>query len=81
MDINFQVEVTRLKPFTTYYYQFNVCGTDNTSPLGRTKTSPRPKDKTKEIKFAVHSCSNYRKFAVAPMNEDQLTYSNSQRPL
>ncbi|KAJ8099641.1 alkaline phosphatase [Lipomyces tetrasporus] len=59
IDFTVKVEATGLKPFTTYYYQFKVCGTENVSPLGRTKTSPRPTDRTTEIKFAVHSCSNY----------------------
>ncbi|KAL5341432.1 PhoD-like phosphatase-domain-containing protein [Aspergillus crustosus] len=59
IDYTVKVEATALKPFTTYWYQFNVCGSDNVSPLGRTKTSPSAKQRTEEIKLAVHSCSNY----------------------
>ncbi|KAL1960530.1 hypothetical protein VTO42DRAFT_7109 [Malbranchea cinnamomea] len=59
IDFTVKVEATGLKPFTTYWYQFNICGTDIVSPLGRTKTSPAPRDRTKDIKFAVFSCSNY----------------------
>lgn len=56
-----QVDATGLEPFTTYYYQFNVCGSDKVvSPVGRTKTSPAPGDYVSELKFAVYSCSNHR---------------------
>lgn len=56
-----QVEATGLSPFTTYYYQFAVCNSDNKSPLGRTKTTPDVDDDVTEIGIAVYSCSNYRK--------------------
>ncbi|KAL4868451.1 hypothetical protein BDV12DRAFT_209260 [Aspergillus spectabilis] len=59
IDYTVKVEATGLKPFTNYWYQFNVCGSDNVSPLGRTKTSPSAKQRTEEVKLAVHSCSNY----------------------
>lgn len=50
-----------LKPFKTYYYQFNVCDSTKKSPLGRTKTTPRKTDKVaKSIKLAIYSCSNFR---------------------
>ena len=55
-----QVEAKGLNPFTTYYYQFNICGSKKVSPIGRTKTSPTASDKTSEIALAVYSCSNYR---------------------
>jgi alkaline phosphatase D len=56
-----QVEAKGLKPFTSYYYQFNVCNSDNKSPVGRTKTIPRKKDRVREdLGFAVFSCSNFR---------------------
>lgn len=54
-----QVEATKLKAFTTYYYQFTVCGSKNTSPIGRTKTTPDPTDKVSKIGLAIYSCSNY----------------------
>lgn len=58
--MNDQVEATKLKPFTTYYYQFQVCNSDNKSPVGRTKTSPDSKEDVDQINMAVYSCSNYR---------------------
>lgn len=54
-----QVEAQNLEPFTTYWYQFNVCGSDNKSPLGRTKTTPEEDDDVTEIGIAVYSCSNF----------------------
>jgi phosphodiesterase/alkaline phosphatase D-like protein len=52
--------ITVLIPLTGY--QFNICDSNKTSPIGRTKTIPRKKDKTHTpIKFAIYSCSNYRK--------------------
>ncbi|KAF7163739.1 hypothetical protein CNMCM5623_008497 [Aspergillus felis] len=59
IDYTVKVEATKLKPFTTYYYQFNVCNSDNKSPIGRTKTAPAPKDDVSNINLAVYSCSNY----------------------
>ncbi|KAF4344587.1 alkaline phosphatase [Fusarium beomiforme] len=53
------VEAKSLKPLTAYNYQFRVCGSDKTSPLGRTKTAPRPDDDVSEINLAVFSCSAY----------------------
>lgn len=50
-----------MEPLTEYYYQFTVCGSSNKSPIGRTKTAPAPDDDVSELKFAVFSCSNYRK--------------------
>jgi hypothetical protein len=54
-----QVEAKNLTPFKTYYYQFNVCGSNNKSPLGRTKTSPAENDAVSKVGLAVFSCSNY----------------------
>ncbi|KAF1815597.1 alkaline phosphatase-like protein [Eremomyces bilateralis CBS 781.70] len=59
IDYTLKVEAKNLRPFTKYWYQFNVCGTDIKSPLGRTKTSPNENDSGKDIKLAVFSCSNY----------------------
>jgi len=56
-----QVEAKGLKPFTSYNYQFTVCRSDNTSPVGRTKTAPAENAKLKELNLAVFSCSNFRK--------------------
>ena len=48
-----------MKPYTTYYYQFNVCNSNNKSPLGRTKTTPNADDDITEVGIAVYSCANY----------------------
>ena len=54
-----KVEATGLQPYTTYYYQFNVCGSSTSSPVGRTKTAPHEDDSSTPISLAVFSCSNY----------------------
>ncbi|KAF2199570.1 hypothetical protein GQ43DRAFT_442361 [Delitschia confertaspora ATCC 74209] len=59
IDYTVKVEAKNLQPFTTYYYQFNVCGSTKSSPLGRTKTSPAANDDVSKIGIAVYSCSNY----------------------
>ncbi|KAJ9644126.1 hypothetical protein H2199_003994 [Coniosporium tulheliwenetii] len=59
IDYTVKVEAKNLEPYTTYYYQFNVCGSNKTSPLGRTKTSPAADDDVTSIGLAVFSCSNY----------------------
>jgi alkaline phosphatase D len=61
IDYTVKVEAKGLKPFTEYYYQFNVCGADTKSPLGRTKTSPAADDDVTGIGFAIFSCSNWGK--------------------
>lgn len=61
IEYTLKVEAKNLHPFTTYYYQFYVCGTSTKSPIGRTKTSPGPDDDVENIGLAVFSCSNYRK--------------------
>lgn len=53
------MEATGLKPFTTYYYQFTVCGSSKSSPVGRTKTAPAEDDISTPIGLAVFSCSNF----------------------
>lgn len=55
-----KVEAQKLKPYTQYYYQFSVCKSNNTSPLGRTKTTPAANDLITKIRLAVYSCSNFR---------------------
>ncbi|KAK3486750.1 PhoD-like phosphatase-domain-containing protein [Neurospora hispaniola] len=60
IDFTVKVEAKRLFPFTTYYYQFNICDSYNNSPVGRTKTLPAKGNKVpSDIKLAVYSCSNY----------------------
>ncbi|KAI8965930.1 PhoD-like phosphatase-domain-containing protein [Daldinia sp. FL1419] len=59
IDYTVKVEATGLKPFTTYNYQFTICGSEKTSPVGRTKTAPLEDGDVSELRFAVFSCSNY----------------------
>ncbi|KAF2797135.1 alkaline phosphatase-like protein [Melanomma pulvis-pyrius CBS 109.77] len=59
VDYTVKVEAKNLKPFTTYYYQFNVCKSDNKSPLGRTKTTPKADDDITKVSLAVYSCANF----------------------
>lgn len=54
-DYTVKVDVARLDPGTTYYYQFTAKGA--LSPIGRTKTLPI--GATARLRFAVCSCSNY----------------------
>lgn len=58
IDYTVKVEACGLTPFTQYYYQFNVCGSSNNSPIGKAKTAPRPDDVTTQLNLAVFSCSN-----------------------
>ncbi|KAE9989457.1 hypothetical protein EG327_002649 [Venturia inaequalis] len=58
IDYTVKVEATGLAAFTQYYYQFSVCNSNNTSPIGSTKTTPNEGDETAEISLAVYSCSN-----------------------
>ena len=59
VDFTVKVEAKNLKPYTNYYYQFNVCGSENKSPLGRTKTTPNADDDITDVSIAVYSCANY----------------------
>ncbi|RMZ78433.1 hypothetical protein DV738_g3853, partial [Chaetothyriales sp. CBS 135597] len=59
VDYTVKVEADCLEPFTTYYYQFTVAGSDNKSIVGRTKTTPKPTDSTNAVNLAVFSCSNF----------------------
>lgn len=59
IDYTVKVEATGLAPFTTYYYQFAICGTSNASPVGRTKTAPSEDDAVTPFGIAVFSCSNF----------------------
>ena len=53
VDYTVKIEATNLKPFSTYFYQFNVCNSNVKSPIGRTKTSPSPTDDVSGINLAV----------------------------
>ncbi|KAJ9266753.1 hypothetical protein DTO212C5_6180 [Paecilomyces variotii] len=59
IDYTVKVEASHLRPFTTYYYQFQVCNSYNKSPIGRTKTTPGPRDAIDSLSLAVYSCSNF----------------------
>ncbi|KAI1345190.1 PhoD-like phosphatase-domain-containing protein [Xylariaceae sp. FL0016] len=59
IDYTIKVEATGLQPFTTYDYQFTICGSNKTSDLGRTKTAPLADGDVAELRLAVFSCSNY----------------------
>ncbi|KIX08823.1 uncharacterized protein Z518_03480 [Rhinocladiella mackenziei CBS 650.93] len=59
IDYTVKVEATKLQPFTTYYYQFTICRSSNSSPVGRTKTAPAEDDSSTPIGLAVYSCSNF----------------------
>ena len=59
VDYTVKVEAGGLKAFTQYWYQFSVCGSDKSSAVGRTKTSPNADDDVTAISVAIYSCSNY----------------------
>ena len=72
-----QFEAKGLQPFTTYYYQFNVCDSDKVSLVGRTRTLPARSQKVpRDVNFAVYSCSNYRKSLCKNMQRQHLTSSS-----
>jgi alkaline phosphatase D len=53
-DGTVHVDATGLEPGTTYYYGFRALG--ETSPIGRTRTLPRPADR---LRFAMVSCAKF----------------------
>lgn len=59
IDYTVKVEAKGLFPFTRYYYQFNICGSDKKSTLGRTKTAPEVNQRIDKAGLAVYTCSNY----------------------
>lgn len=59
IDYMIKVEAKGLRPFTEYWYQFRVCDSEVTSPIGRTKTAPRANDDVTSLGLAVYSCSNF----------------------
>lgn len=54
-DFTVKVDVTGLRPGTTYYYRFSCLGA--VSPVGRTRTLPH--GTVEQVRLAVVSCSNY----------------------
>lgn len=59
IDYTVKVEAANLTAWTRYYYQFNICGSDKKSPLGRTKTTPHANNYVDKVGLAVYSCSNF----------------------
>lgn len=59
IDYTVKVEAKNLTAWTRYYYQFNVCNSNKTSPLGRTKTTPAENDYVSKVALAIYSCSNF----------------------
>jgi alkaline phosphatase D len=51
------VEVEGLRPGRDYFYRFHA-GTE-TSPVGRTRTSPRPGDDVQALRYAFTACQRY----------------------
>ncbi len=54
-DWTIKVDVTRLRPASTYYYRFSALGAD--SIIGRTRTLPATA--VEELRLAVVACSSY----------------------
>ena len=52
------VEVRGLHADTTYWYRFRAGG--EISPVGRTRTTPRPGSRPRGIRFVAASCQNYQ---------------------
>ena len=53
-DFTVKIDATGLEPATTYYYRFEASGEQ--SPIGRTRTLPRPT--SSRVRLGVVSCSN-----------------------
>jgi alkaline phosphatase D len=53
------VDVDGLQPSQTYWYRFRV-GEDILSPVGKTKTFPRPDDSPERFRIALACCQKYR---------------------
>jgi alkaline phosphatase D len=51
------LELAGLEPARPYWYRFHALG--ETSPVGRTRTAPRPQDRPAQLRFAVASCQHY----------------------
>lgn len=56
-DHTVKVDVRGLRPYTRYYYRFRAAG--ETSPVGRTQTTPDERGRTHALRFGLVSCSNY----------------------
>ncbi|AOW94391.1 alkaline phosphatase [Rhodococcus sp. WMMA185] len=56
-DHTVKVDVTGLRPGTSYFYRFTALG--QTSPVGRTRTAPATDADLERLRFGVVSCSNW----------------------
>ncbi len=57
-DYTVKLDITGLRAYQTYYYQFESQG--RKSLVGKTKTTPSQTDLIDNLRFAVVSCSNYQ---------------------
>ena len=62
-----RVRVEGLAPDRHHYYRFR-CG-DATSPVGRTRTAPRPDAEVERLRFALASCQHYEQGWFIPQRE------------
>jgi alkaline phosphatase D len=58
------VDVRGLVPDREYFYRFRVGG--EVSPVGRTRTAPRPDARVDQLRFAFASCQDYQAGAYTP---------------
>lgn len=56
-DHTVKVDAGRLRPYTTYFYAFEVSGVR--SAVGRTRTAPTPGQDVGRLRFAVATCAKY----------------------
>ncbi|KAK4161195.1 alkaline phosphatase [Cladorrhinum sp. PSN259] len=59
IDFTVKVEAKGLSPWTAYNYQFTICNSNKSSPVGKTKTAPAADADISQVSLAVFSCSNY----------------------
>jgi alkaline phosphatase D len=57
-DHTVKLDATGLSPRTDYFYRFLYDGV--ASPVGRTRTAPRPRANNGRLRFGVVSCSNWQ---------------------
>jgi alkaline phosphatase D len=56
-DFTIKIDAEGLDAGRDYFYRFST--RSGASPVGRTRTLPRPETKVEHLRFAVASCSNY----------------------
>ncbi len=60
------VEVQGLRPDRWYFYQFRAGG--ETSPVGRTRTTPAAETMPERLRFAFASCQHFERATTPPTN-------------